>query len=202
MHVAIAQRRLDEYASLSAHDELEPTLIVEAAAEIGTALDQVESSGVAESQASVEQVTALAETQLQTLSDRVAELSVDQQQEFHSARTMFAANQARMAALMKAHPVASPPGQGTPGKPSPTATATASLVPPTSTATATVQPTVTPTETELPEVTATPSDPKITPPGLVNTPKPKITPPGLENTPKPKTTPPGLVKTPPKPKRK
>jgi hypothetical protein len=185
LHVTIAQRRLDEYAGLAARGRFEPPLIVEAATEIGTALSQVESSNTAVPQASVEQVALLAETQLQALSERVAGLSVDQQQEVQSARTMFAASRTRMAELLKTHPVATPSGQLTP-----TATGTVSPNTPTGTVAGTPQSTGTDTAS-----TVLPTGSVITPTSLVNTPKPKVTPPGLANTPKPKVTPPGQVKT-------
>ncbi len=203
LHVTLAQRRLAEYESLSARGEFEPTLIVEAAIEIDTALSQVEGADVATSQVSVEQVALQAETQLQALSDRVAALSVDQQAEVQSARTLFAASRARMAKIMKTHPVATPPGQGDPGRSTPTATGTASLTP-TGTATATPLPTATATVTAVPTIDSpvSPTPPAKTPPGLVNTPpglvKTPNTPPGLVKTP---NTPPGLVDKTPKPKK-
>lgn len=194
LHATLAQRRLDEYASLSARGQFEPTLIVEAATEIGTALSQIESSGAVEYQAVMAQVALQAETQLQALSDRVAGLSFDQQQAVQSARTLFTASRTRMAELMKTRPAATPPGRGS----TPTVTATATLNTPTGTATVTLQPTATATATLPPTTVSTvsPTGPKITPPGLVNTPKPRVTPPGLVKTPKPKNTPPGHENTP------
>jgi hypothetical protein len=189
LHVTLAQRRLDEYAGLAARGQFEPTLIVEAATEIGTALSQIESSG-ATPPASVEQVALLAETQLQALSERVAGLSVDQQQEVQSARTLFAANRARMAELTKTRLDATPSGQLTP-----TATGTMSPNTPTSTAAGTPQLTGTNSATFLPATasTALPAGSVITSTGRVNTPKPKVTPPGQVKTAKP-DSPPGQDK--------
>jgi hypothetical protein len=209
LHVTLARRRLAEYESLSARGEIEPTLIVEAAIEIDTALSQVESADVATPQVSVEQVALQAETQLQTLANRVAALPVDQQAEVQSARTLFAASRARMAEIMKTHPAATPPGRGDPGRWTPTATGTASLTPtgtatltPTGTATLTPQPTATVTAVPTIDSPVSPTPPAKTPPGLVKTPpglaKTPNTPPGLVNTP---NTPPGLVDKTPKPKK-
>ena len=209
LHVTIAQRRLDEYAGLSARGEFQPTLLVEAAAELGTALSQVESSGAVEYQAAMEQVAVLAETQLQTLSDRVAGLPVDQQQAVQSARTLLATSRTRLADLTKTRPAATPPDQltptstGTPVPNTPTRTATVTP-PPTATASATLLPTLASTVLPTEPITTTlglvsTPEPTVTPPGQVNTPKPKVTPPGQVNTPKPKDPPPGQEK-PPKPK--
>ncbi len=195
LHTVIAQRRLTEYADLSARGELQPALLVEAVAELDTVLSQVEISGTPP-QAAVEQVSRQVEEQLQAVSERVANLSIEQRQSVQLAHTRITATRERMAELMRTHPPAMPPG----GPGSVTATATG-----TSTTTTTPTPTQTGTATTTPEPTAsplptiTPNNPAVTPPGLVNTPKPKITPPGLVNTPKPKTTPPGQENT-PKPK--
>ncbi|MBP7688267.1 MAG: hypothetical protein KA765_10180 [Thermoflexales bacterium] len=190
LHTAMAQRRLTEYTDLAARGELQPALLVEAVAELDTVLRQAEISGTVPPQAAVEQVSSQVEDQLQAASERVASLSIEQQQAVQLAHTRVTATRERMVELMRAHPPATPPGGPGTATATGTSTTTATATPtPTSTATATLEPTASP----LP--TIDPTKPAVTPPGLVNTPKPKITPPGLVNTPKPKTTPPGQEKT-------
>ncbi len=191
LHTTMAQRRLTEYTDLAARGELQPALLVEAVAELDTVLRQAEISGTVPPQAAVEQVSRQVEDQLQAASERVASLSIEQQQAVQLAHTRVAATRERMVELMRAYPPATPPGGPSDGdghvnynanRPHPRRRA-----PP--------QPRWSqrlhhgPRLTRL-AVTPPGLEPAVTPPGLVNTPKPKTTPPGLENTPKPKDPPP------------
>lgn len=193
LHLALAQRRLDEFTGLSARGEVQPALLAEAEAEINVALGQNEHSAEPGLPERVEQVAQQAEGQLQILSERTASLSVEQQQTIQAAQGLVAVNRARIAELKS-----QPGGHGRP---------IATPQPPTSTATSTPLPTFTATLSPTLELTIEPTKPGVTPPGLVKTPKPDNTPPGLVKTPKPDNTPPGLERTPkpskePPPKKK
>jgi hypothetical protein len=190
IHVQFAQRRIEEFKTLSSRGQVEDDLIAEAAEEYDSALHAIETSPQPGNRAILNTIALTAEEQVQALTLLTAQAPSEKQAALQLAVSRLQASHEQAASIL-----------ATRFEPMPGAPVAATL-----TATATLMMTTTSTSTAIPistEIVATmvisdsqPPHPAFTPPGLANTPKPKNTPPGLANTPRPPNTPPGQVKTP------
>ncbi|MFN8595617.1 MAG: DUF5667 domain-containing protein [Anaerolineae bacterium] len=198
MQVQLADQRLAEYTALAARGEIKPDLIVEASTSMAAVLSHAEDSTSGTNQAAIEEVLTAVDARWQTLQGLVAQLPADQHATVTTALASLAANRERALGVLSTRFPDSALLHAKGNIPiTPTVTATSEATG-TTTTTATSTPVATNTPTAVPddEATETTTKDKVTPPGLINTPRPKITPPGLINTPQPKITPPGLVNTP------
>lgn len=198
LQVQMADRRLAEYTALAARGEIKPDLIVEASTGMATVLSQAEESTSGTNQSAVEEVLTAVDARWQTLQGLVAHLPTDQHTTVATALASLAANRERALGVLATRFPDSALLHAKGNIPiTPTATATSEATgTATTTSTATPMSTYTPTAVPDAESTEATVTDKVTPPGLIYTPRPKITPPGLINTPQPKITPPGLVNTP------